>query len=392
MTIAAPPRMGKTSSSLEAPLRDQLEKLAAFEPRNAPVISLYLNLAPDQHGRDNYETFCRKSFAQRLKAYREHSPERTSLERDVERINAYLGIELNRSANGLALFASAASEGFFEAVQLDVPFEDHWLFVGGVPHIYPLVRLIDQHPRYAVVVLDTHHARILVFGLGSVEKRRQVTGVKTRRSSVGGWSQARYQRRAENFHLHHIKEVVDTLDRVVRADNIQHIVVAGNDVAVPLLREAMPSHLNEQVVSVLRLDRQSGEDEIAEVTREVLRQKDAETDGEQIAEVIGAWQGGGLGVVGPEATLRAVQMGQVEELLIVGTPQVLKTVQRSDNDSPEPIAAETSAADGPHEKQLRFADELVTWAHQTGARVRIIESPELLADHGGVAARLRFRI
>ena len=47
---------------------------------------------------------------------------------------------------------------------------------------------------------------------------------------MGGWSQARYQRRAENFHLHHIKEVVETLDRVVREDNIQRIIVLGDDV------------------------------------------------------------------------------------------------------------------------------------------------------------------
>jgi peptide subunit release factor 1 (eRF1) len=41
---------------------------------------------------------------------------------------------------------------------------------------------------------------------------------------------------------------------------------------------------------------------------------------------------------------------------------------------------------------LRLADELVTRARNTAARVRIIEDPQLLKDHGGVAAMLRFRI
>jgi peptide chain release factor subunit 1 len=145
---------------------------------------------------------------------------------------------VNRSANGLALFASAGA-GDFQAVQLDAPIEDHWLFIGAVPHIYPLMRLMDQYPRYAAVMLDTNHARIFAFGLGSLEKREDVKGVRTRRTSMGGWSQARYQRHVENVHLHHIKEVVDTLDRIVRADNIQHIIVVGDEVTVPLFKDAL---------------------------------------------------------------------------------------------------------------------------------------------------------
>ena len=77
--------------------------LAAFEPHGVPVVSLYLNLTPDQHGRDNYDVFARKAFADQLKRLDENSAERASLERDVERINAYLAVELNRASNGLAM-------------------------------------------------------------------------------------------------------------------------------------------------------------------------------------------------------------------------------------------------------------------------------------------------
>jgi len=237
--------MAKRSPHLDTVLYDQLEPLAAFEPHGVPVVSLYLNLTADQHGRDSYEVFCRKAFADQLKGFKEHSAERASLERDIERISAFLANELNRSSDGLAIFSSSGTGEFFTAIQLDAPVPEHWLFIGTVPHIYPLVRLIDQYPRYAAVVLDTNRARIFVFALGSAEEREQVTGVKTRRTSMGGWSQARYRRHAENFHLHHIKEVVDTLDRVVRADNIQHIIIVGDEVVVPLLKDALPAYLNE---------------------------------------------------------------------------------------------------------------------------------------------------
>lgn len=208
---------------------------------------------------------------------------------------------------------------------------------------------------------------------------------------MGGWSQARYQRRAENFHLHHIKEVVDTLDGIVRTDDIAHIIVAGDDVVVPLLKERLPPHLLEKVVDVVKLDRHAGEDTIVEATLDVLRQKDAETDTERVGELISAWQGSGLGVVGPEATLDALRRGQVDDLLITATPQELKPVKTLPDDaSAGAVVAETSAPAPADGHRLQLADELVTRAQQTGARMRVIQDPELLKDFGGVGALLRY--
>lgn len=49
-------------------LMNYLDELAAFEPTGYPFISLYLNLQPDQHGRDNFESFVRKEFKAKAKS------------------------------------------------------------------------------------------------------------------------------------------------------------------------------------------------------------------------------------------------------------------------------------------------------------------------------------
>ena len=386
--------MPKTSPALATPLRDQLEKLAAFEPQELPVLSLYLNLAADQHGRDSYDAFVRKALAERQKAFKDNTPARSSFDRDVQRIQDYLAADINRSTNGLALFACHAANEFFEPVQLQVPVEAHWLFVGSVPHLYPLAKLADQYPRYAADVLDTHQARIVVFGLGEVERKAQVTNVKTRRNSMGGWSQARYQRRADNFHLLHVKEVVEALDKIVTAENIQHIVIAGDDVVVPIVKEQLPQRLMDKLVDIVRMEKDVPEDELLRATLATLREKDAENDAEAVEETVGAWQANGLGTVGPEAVLNALQLGQVDELLISGTPDLLKSVQNLPADSVAgEMTTDTSAPSGPADAdKIKLASELVTRAEQTAARVRFIEDPQLLADFGGVAARLRFRV
>jgi peptide chain release factor subunit 1 len=384
------------------PVTDQLDRLAALEPAPYPVISLYLNTQPGATGRDQYQTFVRKEFAARSRTYPAGSPERRHLEEDFEKIARYLESELEPSANGVAIFACSAGE-LFEAVQLGAPIDQHWLYVGDQPHLYPLARLESLYPRYAVVVADTNSARILVCSTGDVVAEREIKGVKTRRTSQGGWSQARFQRHIENFHLQHAKEVVEALDRIVQQENIAEVVLAGDEVITPLLREQMPKHLADRVVDHLRIDAGAPLDEVVEASLESMKRVHGQTEREKVEAAIGAYRAGGLGVVGPEETLDALVKGQVDELLVTASLRELQSLSggattgrttADDRAVAEPIvepgAAGEAATAAP--EAVRLADELITRAAQTSARITFIEDPALLADYGGVAALLRFRI
>jgi peptide subunit release factor 1 (eRF1) len=298
-------------------LTETIDRLAEFEPVPFPVLSLYLNAQPDAVGRDRFGVFLRKTFAERLSTYRAHAPERESIARDMERIDRYLSESLRPSANGIAVFACSGADNFFEAVQLEAPISAHRLYIEDRPHLYPLARLDDQYPRYAAVLADTSVARIFVFGTNRVERQARVIGQKTKRSRVGGWAQARFQRHLENYHLHHVKEVIAALDRIIRDEAIPHVLLAGDDVIVPLIREQLPPTLEEKVVDILRLDTQAAEREVLSATLTALRQKDAENDAELVERLFNEVRGGGLGVVGAEDTFAALERGQVDVLVIV---------------------------------------------------------------------------
>jgi peptide chain release factor subunit 1 len=384
--------MAKTTTALETPLREQLDRLVSFTPTEAPVLSLYLDMRADQHGRNNYDTFLRKTLAERSRSLKGDA--RKSFDRDAERIAAYLSEHVRSSANGLALFACAAENNFFEAVPLNGPVEQHWLFLGSVPHLYPLARINDQFPRYAALVADTNQARLYVFSLGETETHHQVQNVKTRKSAMGGWSQARYQRHVENFHLHHMKEVVDLLDKVVRDEALDRIVIACDDAARPVLMDQLPKHLAQKVIDLTHLDINAPEHEVLARTMEVLQEHDADTDVAEVERMLDAWRAGGLGVAGPEATLAALERGQVEELIITATPALLKRAKIATADgAPGPLDIDTSASGTDLDtEQHKLADHLVAHAHMSSARIRFIEDPELLSEVGGVGALLRFRI
>lgn len=367
-----------------------MEVLAALEPSPFPVISLYLSLTPDQNGREGYQQFLRKVLSDRAKALPADSPERQSFEADAERIQQHMLQERDASCQGMAIFACSGSD-LFETVALETPFDDHWMFVGSVPHLYPLAKLLDTYSRFAAVALDTNKARIVVSGLSNAERVEKVVNDKTRRTSKGGWSQARYQRRTENVHMHHMKEVVDALEKVVREEGIDTIVLAADAVAAAKFAEQLPAHLAEKIVDTV--SRKAADENLIEAAFDAIRVKDAETDAETVQELLGEWQSGGLGVAGPEATLRAFEMGQVDELVITGSVETLKPVQKLPETAAETMLAETSAPQGSvDEARLKLSAELIKRAQQTAASVRIIEDASLLQEVGGVGAFLRFRI
>ena len=383
-------------------LTEQLDRLARFEPAPFPVVSLYLDTRPDQHGRDSFQAFVRKEFRARANTYRAGTPERESLDKDLERISAYLDNELQPSANCAAVFACNAAD-MFEALQLEATIDDNSMFIGDQPHLYPLARLISQHPRYAAVIADTNRARILVIAQGAVEHTRTVEGVKTRRNAQGGWSQARYQRHISNYHLHHVKEVVDALERTVQREGLNAILIAGDPVVIPIFREQLPKHLAEKVVEEVTLATDAPEHEVLRATYEALKKLNETSDRERVDAVVNAYRAGGLGVVGPDETLLALTNGQVDELLITASLATLEPLQGTRaaemalaNDGglaqPEVESVAAGEAERTDIGTVRLADELVSKARQTGARITFVEDPSLLERYGGVAALLRYRI
>lgn len=365
-------------------LAEKIDILTAFPPTALPVISLYLNTQSDDHGRDQFASFIKKELHTRAKTFAPQSAARASFARDVDRIEQYLANELLPSTNGLALFACAGVENFFEVLQLSAPLDRHEIFVDHQPHLYTLALVNKQFPRYAAVVADTDSARLFVFGLRSTISEDRVESTKLSRTQTGGWSQARYQRHMENYHQHHAKEVLEVLDRVVRHEEIQYIVFAGDQVVIPLLEKHLSPFLAAKVIDVLRLDIRTPERQVLEATLAAMRRQDARDDFEKVEQLIGDYRSGGLAVVGVPNVLAALSKGQVEEILLSTS---LKQFRGDEEEQEHPwVESTSSTGDGDN-----VSETIVAQARQTGARFRLIEGATLLDEVGGVGASLRYR-
>ena len=387
-------------------LNSLVEKLAAFEPSGVPFISLYLNSEANQNGRDEYAIWLKNTFRDEAENYEEESEEAHAFAEMTERINNFLESEADEQANGIAVFASVGDNGIFETIQLDAAFPENQLFVLSRPHIFPLMRLIEQNPKYCVLWADTNKADIYIFGGENTinletDTEAKVESIKnevTQRSKAGGWSQQRFQRRIENFHLAHAKETVEEVEKLMREAKIEHLVLCGDEAGViPLLHEQFSKIIEEKVVSTLNLSQYASEDEIRERAAEVMSLENAVRDQQKAERMFtAAKSAAGLGTIGVEKTLEALSNGQVEELLIGAdfgvfeyspkkVKKVLKNYAPGDDNS--------SADDLPEVKDSgQIADELLVRALNSAAKIVFIEDAELLKEAGGVGAVLRYNM
>jgi peptide subunit release factor 1 (eRF1) len=377
---------------LATTIEEPLARLVAFQPTTFPVLSVYLNTQPDQHGRTpDALPYLHREFKALARTWAPSSPERHSFDHDVDRIVSYASGEIEHRANGVAIFACWAADELFEAIQLTTPLSDNRIYAYNQPHLYHLARLDEQYPRCAAVLTDMNTARIFVFGLGLVIDAEAVKGKKVHRVKVGGWSQARYQRRVENAHQEHAKEVIERLTQIVNEDHVSHIILAGDSVVIPLLQEQLPQEM-VSMVEVMKLDIHASEQDVLTATLSKLQEQEAKTAGEKVDRLMHQYRARGLAVVGLQETLEALANGQVEELLISG-----------DLDESHPMPEEVQAILAPEipdseggtesdePRQASLPDLLVTKAKQTGATVTFIEDATLLESTGGVGAFLRWR-
>lgn len=368
-----------------------LSRLLEVQPSSSPFVSVYLNTEPNQNGRKDFDVFLKKQFKDHLTVLEEGTERRKSIETDAERISDFLG-GLDPSVRGVAAFACSGENDFLETFEFETPFENDRFYLFDRPYVYPLVRLMDQNPTFAVVAADTNSAHIYVIKRAETVRREDIQNTKTNRSEVGGWSQMRYQRHIENFHQQHAKEVVEELEKILRTERITRVILAGDQkVIVPLLRDEMSNELEERVVDSLALNVNTPEHEIAELAQSAIRKHDAEEDKAKIEHLFEVNYDDGAGVTGVEKTLAALLNGQVQELYLSADPDsivyktadvklVLKNYFPGDE---EPLSAVG-------EKEL-LVNEMIKLAAGSAERIRFIEDTHLLKTAGGVGAFLRYQ-
>jgi peptide chain release factor subunit 1 len=352
----------------QARLRDLMRRLADLTSTDAPILSCYVDVRPEAHGERPGERNELTIVRRRLDAIGSQVDARsdagTSLASDRRRIEALLdGDELN-DVSGVAIFA-CDRVGLWEAIGAEAAFDTE-LSAGPTADLFQLAKLLDDQVSAVVAVVDSNTCRLFVTRRGRLAERSgpDESPAEHTRHETGGWSQARFQRHVDMQDKRFAKEAAGAIERLVRRESPAHVILAGDERAISVLDPELPEHVRPLVEHVARIDMRASVEDVRDEIVPILSALE-EADGREAADrAVAGWRAGDLGVVGVDDTMAALEMGQVDELII----------------------DETVEADA----ELRA--ELIRQAASTDAHVEVVRDHPDLAAHEGVAATLRFRL
>ena len=295
---------------------------------------------------------------------------------------------------GHGLIAITSGEEVVYSRSLERPIGDA-IGSGALPSLLPLLEYRQDNPVYAVVVADRQSAHIHVVGGMRQETTVEVQGDhdELRKVNPGGWSQRRYQQRAEDSWEQNAADVAETLRKIVLAEHIELVVVMGDVRATSYLKE----HAGPEVSGILQqLDTAPPTDDALDGVRDEIEAAVAsltaarvKTTLEKFLEERGQHD---LCADGVDATFEALRMAQVGTLLLApariqGTAWFSRSDMTQGARTADPL--KEIGLDDLEEGPLE--DVLVRLALGTGADVRIV--PEVSDDQGpsgGVGAILRY--
>jgi hypothetical protein len=264
---------------------------------------------------------------------------------------------------------------------------------GPVPYLAPMVRWRQSSPPYVVVLIDRTGADVYEIHHGAPEDVEEVKGkdFPITKVGAGGWSQRRYQERAENTWEQNAESVAEVVGRLAHRIGARFVAVSGDVRAISLLREALPKDVQPLLTEVSggRPHGRSGDpipDEVDELVTEFV---DAQSDtiAERLREEVGQ---GDLGAVGTKSVVAALERGQVEILLLADDPDDKSTLWIG----AKPSEIATSAGElrelGLAEPvEARRLDAILRAALGSDAKIRIVEPESAPTD--GVGALLRWK-
>lgn len=386
-------------------MHELISELVHVAPSDTPFLSLYMDTRPGDARRAQGRrqrpalVWLKRRLSEVAAAMPVRGKARQSLQRDTERIHAFLEAELSPSTQGLALFASHGRD-FFVAHQFRVPL-DNELIVDEVPHVYPLARLLDGHRACAAVLADSESARVYTMALGRTVQAAYVHHPLERPEKpssgggVGAFGATRltFQRYLEGQVQHHLKGVVEQLDRIVTQERLAHIVVGGSESVAAELIRLLPKHLQDKVVERLHLDPDAPEDEVMHATMRILEARLGQDRARKVEWLCKEDLAEGLGVLGVARTLRALNEGNVDEIVFASAFSVGGAVCAACDQLLDYAAEDgTCRYCGGALKPIADLREAIAFrAERLGARIDVVDRHPVLKGSGGVGAILRYR-
>lgn len=296
------------------PEQERLLELSQYRSDEQPVISLYLRGYPNSI-EGKHLIHLKNLLAEAEEQSDQYSNEVWErVQEDLEAIDSWVQDNYPNSSKNTVIFACGEELWHIFTPSTELPNE---ITLSDRAHLRPLYELLPRSDAYLVLLTDAREGRIFVVKLDEITEVAHIEDTVEQSHSQGGWAQGTLERHQEKMVTQHLQNVADSAFDLWQEQELNGVLVMGTDERTNELEDLLHTYLKDNLLGSMAMDMQASYDEIAEAALACARDKRREQEDEMLRQ----WQGhlasdNGLGVVGLADTLHAMQLGQLQTLLM----------------------------------------------------------------------------
>lgn len=243
---------------------------------------------------------------------------KASLVKDLDKIDRYFKRNLGPyNYPGLALF-SCHGEDFWEEFILPDPPRNRIIFDHN-PYVRPLSAILNEHKRICIIILDRKETKWYEISVGGISPLKTFEGNVPSKVKEGGWKgyeSKRIERHISGLLRDYFKNSAKITFDLFKKNKYDWLFVGCIDNYLPDFEPLLHPYLKKRFKGHLRLKPNDLQDKILKESLNLEKELKQKEDEEAVDRCISELKKGGLATSGLRDTLRRLNGGEVQTLLV----------------------------------------------------------------------------
>ncbi len=375
--------------------REELRQLAEFECQsNECAISFYFQPGVPKDKSHREEGIQAKELVRKTIQEVQGNGRSSKAVQDLQRI-LHIAENLHGNERMAKIVFTCSERNVWREYDIPpVPFATR-LFVNRRFHLKPLAALFSEYPKLWVALADRQNARVLELEFGKTREQISISNPMPRHGrsdGFGGYDGGHAQRHKEDEVRRHFRELAEFLKEGLQRKRFEALVFGCNDVNWPDLQAQLHADVAKKTLGhfsgeIATMADEKAASEALRVAKESLRKHHSA----MLAETLDEARANGRGVTGLRRVLRALELGEVDTLLM-SQDYSARAVECTNCRHLDSHVVAYCPACGHATRELEdVCEELVPIAVRNNLGMVLLPRDETLDKVGNIAALLRFR-
>jgi peptide subunit release factor 1 (eRF1) len=375
--------------------REQIETLAKFKSNSFLTTSFYLDTSKNRLTKKEIQLSLKnlinknKTFLERMNVSKEN---KESLAQDLENIQKFCARNLNSyNYAGLAIF-SCSNKNFWQEFNL-VNSPKNTIVFDQNPYVRPLSAFLGEYHRTCALVIDRKEAKWYDVYMGEIHLLHSLKGDVPSKVREGGWEgyeSKRIERHIASLLHSYFSEAAKSTFDLYNKNKFDWLFLGCSDEYATQLEPLLHPYVKKRLKG--RIKAKPG-DSPTRVLKEALdlKQKLKIQEKEDIVRrFVAEIERGGLAVSGLKNTLRKLNRGEAQTLLVTRHYSKPGRICPKCNLLYED-QVRCASCQRKTEKVVDIIDEAVEAALDKGSQVKHINPPSGLRKYGNIGVLLRYK-